>query len=213
MLEFATMSFPALDGEPGAESEEARRRGYARGLAEGLKAGELAAAAAAERDRRAERQDLLEATTRLREAEAALSSAVVQLERRAAPTISGTEQLLLESAFRLAEAIVGVTVNRTEFGASAALARVISAADGTRLVRVRMNPDDLALLDDTGSVELFADPTLAPGDAVAETEFGSIDATIRGAFARARAALESAPGGSAEAAADSAATATGAESR
>lgn len=202
MSDFATLSFPALDSEPGAESDDARRRGYARGLAEGLRAGEAAAAATAERERVAERQEFAAANERLRMAERALRSAASELERRAAPAVTGAELALLDGAFRLAEAIVGVALKTPEFGAAAALTRVLSAASPAELVRIRLHPDDVRVLESDsgieagigagvdGGVEFVADPSVARGDALAETALGSIDATIAGALARARMALD-----------------------
>jgi flagellar biosynthesis/type III secretory pathway protein FliH len=56
-----------------------------------------------------------------------------------------------------------------------------------------MNPADRARVDLTGfggrDITLVDDPTLAPGDALVETEDGVVDATIAAALARVREVL------------------------
>jgi flagellar assembly protein FliH len=110
------------------------------------------------------------------------------------------QDVLAASALELAEAILGYEIAQGGNTARAALQRALSSrtpggSTGVENVTaVRLHPADIAALKANGvvdapGVELTADPTLNPGDAVAEYPDGWIDARIGTAVARARHAL------------------------
>ncbi|AEE44813.1 FliH/SctL family protein [Cellulomonas fimi] len=170
--------------------------GYAAGAREAARVAqeEAARARAAQEARRAAAQDALD------RALAVLATAAAAAAARTVPVVHDVEARLHEAALDLATAVLGVELADHGLGARAALARVLAHVDGTEPVTVRLHPADLAALpaaaDATGvaptvpdGVTLVADPTLAPGDAVADLPDGFLDARLDGAVARARAAL------------------------
>jgi flagellar assembly protein FliH len=175
----------------------ARAEGYSAGWAAGMRAaGERAAAEAAERQADHDRL-LAEARDELRRAVGALDAAAAALEQRVLPTTAELETLLLESAFGVAEALVGAALRDDATRAPAALARVLALAPEGEPLTVRLHPADHALLtadaDLLGTVgrtvTLVADPALAPGDALASAGATEIDARIRDGVARVREVL------------------------
>jgi flagellar assembly protein FliH len=191
---FAPLAYPVLRDDTLQRAEErARVRGHAAGHAAGLRAAETEAAAMraalqAEFDRR-----IAERMAEVSAAAAALTSAAAALNARTAPVLAEADFALASSAVALTESLLGRAQDDAAPFARAALDRALAAA-GTEVVqRVRMNPEDLALVAgvvpaDAG-LELLADPTLRRGDAVAELEHGLLDARLSSALDRARAAL------------------------
>lgn len=170
--------------------------GYAAGAREAARVAQedAARARAAQEARRAAAQDALD------RALAVLAAAATAAAARTVPVVHDVEARLHEAALDLATAVLGVELADHARGARAALARVLAHVEGTEPVTVRLHPADLAALpaaaDATGAaptvpdgVTLVADPTLAPGDAVADLPDGYLDARLDRAVARARAAL------------------------
>ncbi|MFP5366133.1 MAG: FliH/SctL family protein [Actinomycetes bacterium] len=193
---FAQMEFPQLRRpEP-----ETRDDGYVHGHAAGYTAG--LRAAEAERVRRLEELEADFAARREQQQREArhlaglLQSAVAALNARTVPTIAAAEETLVAAAVELAEAILGCELADRSKAACAALDRALSGSKGLDVVAIRMNPEDLALLANAGmasgsgtAVELTPDPSLNPGDAVAELPQGFLDAKIGSALARVKNAL------------------------
>jgi flagellar assembly protein FliH len=135
---------------------------------------------------------------RVEQALVAISLAVADLERQMLPVAAEFENLIVETAFTLAEAIIGrEPALATEPGRDA-MARALALAPSGRPVTVRLHPADHETV--TGgqpgpveiegrSVMLLADPSLQPGDAIAECDATIIDARIAPALARAREVL------------------------
>ncbi|MEA5457147.1 FliH/SctL family protein [Sinomonas sp. JGH33] len=192
--------FPALRA-PG--ESEGFTRGHAAGYAAGLRRAEAEARARrAEHD--AELATILAAgRERVERAVTVLDTAADALAQRVAPVLSEAEAQLAAAAVALAEAVLGRELSDAPRAARAALERALSAPDAASVLRVRLHPDDLALLEglregapDAGTspgappaVVLVADPTLARGDAVAVYPDGELDARIGTALARAAEAL------------------------
>jgi flagellar assembly protein FliH len=183
----------------------ARERWEAQGAAHGHAAGYAAGlrVAAAEL---AERIALLEdehESARRRErartdaAVAALAAATRALENRILPVVAEAEGVLAATAVDLAEAIVGHDLRTSANPALTAISRVLACVEPAHVRVVRMNPADLAALDDATraavGMELVADPSLFRGDAVADLPHGFLDARIDTALSRMRAALEEGP--------------------
>ena len=196
---------------------EARATGYAAGWAEGRRA--AAEQAAAELARLRAEDARLRQTARSR-ADAAIAAAVQDWTERTTPVLDDLADLVVDATLALAEAVVGrelgavVAPERARLALRRALAPL---APGAR-IRLRMNPDDLAALEDTDDsqdgagtdgprvpsgangalaeifegrlVELVADAGLRSGDAVAEQDGATVDARVASALARARAVAQ-----------------------
>lgn len=175
--------------------------GYAQGYAQGWAAGSRAAARSAETERaqRREREELSRAEheERLRRTLGLLEDAAQAARAHAAPVLAGAEAELTSAAVELAEALLGTELSERSTSLLAAVRRAMSQTGTERVVRIRLNPSDLAALDPAGppsevpeGVELVADPELAPGDAVTEFAEGVLDARLAPALARVRQVLE-----------------------
>jgi len=97
-----------------------------------------------------------------------------------------------EAAVAVAGAIVGRELGDETVAATAAAQRALAALGRERGAVLRLHPADVALLgtgDLPGDVRLVPDPTLARGDALAETDDRTVDARIGTALGRALAVL------------------------
>jgi flagellar assembly protein FliH len=141
--------------------EQARRDGFEKGLAEGREAAV-----------RAERERLARECAPLGEL---LRAAAREVDRL---------------SVRIAEKIVKAEIAGGRPVAAENLRRAVALAVRRRELRVRVNPDDLALVEgflpelrrelgDLGRVELEADPALARGGVVVSTPEGSVDAGLQ----------------------------------
>ncbi|MEV6297982.1 FliH/SctL family protein [Actinoplanes sp. NPDC051861] len=185
--------------------QQARTTGYAEGWAQGKRDAATAAEAAAARAHAAEEAYEHKRAAALAQAVNALGRAVTELENQLMPTFTELQEVVLASAFELAEAIVGRTLRDDPERGADALRRAMSAAPEHGGVTVSLHPEDYEVLigDAPGSadssaddfeyqgrrISLRADPSLRPGDAVAETGTATVDATIETAMSRAREAL------------------------
>jgi flagellar assembly protein FliH len=191
---FARMAFPALrDSDRAAAEARGVAQGHAAGYAAGLRA---AAAEIAERETRRD----AELTTAVRAAEArteralaALTAATRALDERALPLISEAEESIVTLAVQLAEALVGQELSVAEVAARLAVERVLAVAGPDSVRAVRLNPADLAALDENvrrrSRLTLVPDATIASGDAVADLDDGFLDARVSTAMSRVREAL------------------------
>jgi flagellar assembly protein FliH len=192
---FEPLAVPVL-----AETEQeraamaaARSRGYAAGFAEGRRAAAEEQArwlADAEDARAAEGAEAAEHVAVLARA---LRAAAVELREATVPVLGEAESTLVEAAFELATAVVGVALSDRIAAARAAVERVVAAADGGAVPVVRLNPADVEELRGAGlapeDVRLVTDPSLTRGDAIGELPGGWLDARIGEALARAREVL------------------------
>lgn len=192
---FAPVHFGALELSESArrEQDSSQAHGYATGYAQGIRAAEAVA--------RTQREDLARAAAQADAARAAehaeavraLGAAAAALHARTVPVLEAASTILVESALLLAEKIIGKELSNDRFGAKAALDRAMAGIDETTVRQVRVNPQDLALLEldkvpGTG-IALVADPVLARGDALTAFDEGFLDARISTALERACAAL------------------------
>ena len=178
--------------------EQARTAGYAEGWAQGQRAAALEAAEAADRARALEQAHEQRRTAALAQAVNALGRAVTGLETQLMPTLQELQEAVLRHAFELAEAIIGRAVDDPEGRGADALRRAMAAAPEQGGVVVSLHPDDYRTLVGTDGgefnyggrpVHLRPDPSLRPGDAIAETGSTTVDASLAAAIARAREAL------------------------
>jgi flagellar assembly protein FliH len=179
--------------------EQARTAGYAEGWAQGQRAAALEAAEAAEHARALEHAHEQRRTAALAQAVNALGRAVTGLESQLMPTLHELQEAVLASAFELAEAIVGRTLDDPGHRGADALRRAMAAAPDQGEIVVSLHPDDYRSLVGTATdadynyagraVHLRPNPALRPGDATAETGSTTVDASIAAAVQRAREAL------------------------
>lgn len=145
-----------------AIEREAREQGYAAGQREGLAAA---------------RQQLAERVARL---DALYASAARPLQA----LDEATEQELAQLALVVAQQVLAHELKSTPELIVPAIRQAATALpSATRELRVRLHPDDAALLRELGAVEthwqLIADPALARGDCVLESERSRLDARVR----------------------------------
>jgi flagellar assembly protein FliH len=179
--------------------QQARTTGYAEGWAEGKRDSAAASEAAAARAVAAEEAYEQRRTTALASAVNALGRAVTGLEDQLMPTFTELQEVVLASAWDLAEAIIGRNLRDDSDRGADALRRAMTAAPEHGDVTVSLHPDDYRSLAGEGSgqdfdfggrrIVLRPDPGLRPGDAIAETGTATVDATIAAAVSRAREAL------------------------
>ena len=186
-----------LDARAGHGVEQARAAGWAAGWA----AGSRAAAEAATTQRRtledAQRAAERSRITQVEVALAVLGRSADAVSARTVPVLAAAVAALDDGAVALARAVLGHELAGANGGARAALARALSLSPEVGVHTVRLHPMDLQALtlavataDLPAGVELVADATLAPGDAVSEFPGGYLDARIGTAVDRARLALE-----------------------
>ncbi len=161
--------------------------GYAAGVQAALKAAEaeqalIRAAAAAELSTRTGQVNAI--LDRIREAAGAF-------ERRAIPATEQIEDLVVSTAFSVAESIVGASLRDDETRGMTALARALALAPVGVPAIISLNPQDHALLGDhvaelasSHDVQIVSDPSLRPGDATVSSGATTIDARISAGLAR-----------------------------
>ena len=179
--------------------QQARTTGYAEGWAQGKREATVAAEAATARAVAAEESLEKRRSAALASAVNALGRAVTDLENQLMPTFTELQEVVLASAWDLAEAIIGRYLRDDPERGADALRRAMTAAPEHGDMVVSLHPDDFRSLVGEGSgndfdfegrrISLRPDPGLRPGDAVAETGTATVDATIAAAVDRAREAL------------------------
>jgi flagellar assembly protein FliH len=173
--------------------EQAKVRGHAAGFAAGVAAGtqriEADRAAAAE----AREAEARQGKARLDYMLSVLQGAGEAMHVRAAPVLTTLEETLAAAALDLAEAILGHELTDGEDSARSALARATGLPTPSPVHTIRMNPEELAVLDgaarEATGLTFVADPSLRRGDAVAEYADGFLDARLSTALGRMRAVL------------------------
>jgi flagellar assembly protein FliH len=193
-LPFRPVSLPSLS-HPDADRIEtqSKTRGHAAGYAAGLRAAEkeIQEQQAARDAEHAEAMRVGRAT--IERAVEALAAATRSADAMTLPVVQESQDILAAAAIELAEAILGHELSDGDRSARAALRRALDAVPPAELTSVRMNPDDLALIDPdlraSAGVEIVADASLQPGDAIALMPDGYLDARIGTALSRAKAAL------------------------
>ena len=172
--------------------------GYAEGWAQGQREAKAAAQVAQARAQVAEQELEQARAAALQRAVGAVLAAADQLSKRSVPTVAELEDTVLRSAVELAEALLGRALAQSPEPGLDALRRALTLAPDTGTVTVRLHPDDLDALGAPGEdyvldgrpVTLRPDPTLSPGDAIAEQGTTTVDARLAEAVRRVRAELE-----------------------
>ncbi|GGC97500.1 hypothetical protein GCM10011512_25610 [Tersicoccus solisilvae] len=197
--------FPRITA-PGADRTrtEGFTRGHAAGYAAGLRSAEVAAHLSQDRLEAEQRARADAARARLDAATAALQAAAAQVRARTVPVLAEWDARYVDAVIAPADTLLGDHARRDPFAAArAALARAVAADDAEDVIRVRLNPADVAVLREAGAdrellpaaARLIADPAIATGDALADYPAGTLDARLTTAVARVRAVLaEAEPG-------------------
>lgn len=191
---FSPVSFPSLRGTaPTADDRRSRASGHAAGYAAGLRAAADEVAEQSARQEAALAQALAEGEARIDAAVAVLAAASEALVQRTLPVITEAQDAIAATAIDLAEAIIGRELAHEDTSARSALQRALAEVEPDRVHLVRLNPADLAVLEEQGilttGVTFVADSTLGRGDAITEFEDGYLDARVSTALARARSAI------------------------
>ena len=185
----------------------AQERAHVGGYAAGFAAGSRAAAEATEGLHEHLRAQAAAAEAVRQDAHRAVMQTLMLAAEAAAarvvPVLDDARDLLHLRALELARAVVGAELRDAEYSATTALARAAALPHDVGIQTVRLHPRDLAALEAAGGVgvlagdltgvELVADASLAPGDAVSTFEGGFFDARIETAFDRAQTALLASP--------------------
>jgi flagellar assembly protein FliH len=191
---FSPASFPRFrDADAEALRARERERGFADGHAEGFRAGVARAEAEAAQaaDARAEADAALRRD--VASAVAALQTAADRLTARAREVTAASERDLSARAVELAELILAAELSEPGIAAVAAMRRALAAHDADDVRAIRLSPDDVLALDPQGGlpedIQVTADASLLPGDAIVVVDDGFVDARIGAALDRARRAV------------------------
>lgn len=171
----------------------AQAQGYAAGWAQGLRTGRDQAAATAQeyaaRDAAATARRQVEHD----QAMTALATTLDRLEAGFRAAVADVTARAHAMALEIAAAVIGRELATSETTADDAVRRALGPVPADIPVVVRLHPDDAARVDvrllGDRPVRVVADPTLAAGDAIAETEDTLVDATIAAALDRVREVL------------------------
>jgi flagellar assembly protein FliH len=183
--------------------EEARAAAHAVGYAEGWASGLRESRDSTREERRAAAAEYKRVAAERRERTAqavvAIDLAASRLEGRALKTAEEMETAIIESAFSIAEALIGAHLRDDEARGAGALRRALALAPVGERVTVAVSPADHAILTSNGTValpecenrviDLIADEGLEPGDAVATWNSTSLDARLSKALTRVRRVL------------------------
>jgi flagellar assembly protein FliH len=192
-LAFARVDFPTVGGTgSSAAGASAHAAGHSAGFAAGRREAEieleimrarLQQEAADRADRDAER---------VASAIDALLAGAALFVDRVAPVAASLDAGLLAAAVEIAESMIGVELRDDETSALSVTSRILDRIDPAEVRRIRISPRDLQTIEELGLLEgqpLVGDPSLGPGDAVAELVEGVLDARIAQSAARVRAEL------------------------
>lgn len=135
-----------------------------------------------------------------REAGVELAGRLEALAEAQARWLARAEVEALDLAVEMARRIIGRELHGDPAAATEGAAAALRAAGRRRALRVRLHPDGVASFRERSTslaeatagaaLEVVADPALAPGDVVVETEAGQVDGRIASRLEGLRAAVE-----------------------
>jgi flagellar assembly protein FliH len=172
--------------------------GYAHGWSQGLREARESLLAERLAAREAQRRFSADRRAALHDALTSLTSAASQLEAAAAPTSSHIEDAIIAAAVEIAEALIGRELADRDEATRDSIARALRLAPAGEPVTVRINSEIHADLNDADITDLIfsiadaagrditfeADPTLAVGDAIAQSGATTIDARLSAGIRR-----------------------------
>jgi len=187
-----------VEGAASAAAEAARSAGFARGYREGRDRLEAEFVAALASERAADRARLDQRLAALAHLGTALTAAATALEARAQEPFEQAGAELGSLVADLVEALLGRELAADRALVVDAVRRVAAAAPRNAPLSLRLHPDDVRALRDEGvdlaalvqrEVEVYADPAVERGGAVADSGSRHIDAQLTSAVARLREVL------------------------
>jgi flagellar assembly protein FliH len=187
----------ATEATLGALADRTRAAGMAQGFAAGWAEGRQRAQEAADEAAAARAAADEQAMDRLRADQQALVAALAEVATRCDAVLADRQELLATEAvdlgLRIAEAVLGRELAAMTDAGAEALRRALAEVPPTLAATVRLHPADAAALDPAETagrpVTVVADPGVATGSAILETEVSTVDASIETAFARVREVL------------------------
>ncbi|MBX3273580.1 MAG: hypothetical protein KF729_25170 [Sandaracinaceae bacterium] len=123
------------------------------------------------------------------DAEAAVAARLVAIDAARAAALADRAERVCAIAGAVARRVVGDALATDPSLVRARVDEILGRLARARRTRVRVHPDDLALLDGIAS-ERVPDPSLARGDCVVESDLGDVDGRVQTQLARLLAALE-----------------------
>jgi len=132
-------------------------------------------------------QGLQQVEQRFSTALRAVSTVLADIEHRRVADEKRLESLAVELAVELAEAIVGGDLALV-FSGQDVIARAFGRRRAGEEIRLRLHPDDARLLNETvhPDLEIVSDPSLLPGQALADIGVGVTDLSTAAAIERVR---------------------------
>jgi len=171
----------------------ARAQGFAAGWAEGQRAHAARAATARDEQERVVAERSAHLLLAQHSAASALEAALGRCAEAGRELQADLTAKAVDLAVELAEAILGRELEISVDPGADALRRALASVPAEVPLVVRLNPDDVAALDDAvladRPVTVLPDPAVARGDALVETDNGVVDAGIATAVARVREVL------------------------
>jgi len=182
-----------LGGLAKQSREAGRAQGFAAGWVDGRRGSLARTAASHEAQVHAFDEQSRSILAGQRSAAAALELAADRVEASVRQLNEDLAAQAVELALQIAEAVLGRELATVDDPAADALRRALARVPDDVKVTVRLHPADRADLDPSvlggRSVTIEADPSLARGDAVVETDSGLVDAGVGAALARVREVL------------------------
>ena len=178
-------------------AEQSRLAGRAQGFAAGWAEGRRGSRAETEDTHAEQVRALEEQGRRILAAQQAATAALEQAHSRVEASTHALHERLsdqaVELALQIAEAVLGRELLAVDDPAADAVRRALTSVPVDVQVTVRLHPADRAGLDPSvlagRTVTVVADPSLSRGDALVETESGTVDAGVGTALARVREVL------------------------
>jgi flagellar assembly protein FliH len=195
---------PIEDESLEAAREAARSAGYAAGWAQGQQAAREATVAMRDEAELAAQAAQLARVEALSRAIRAIAQAAESLERRGVTAAAEIEDLIIRSAVDLAEGLLCRELSDAGERALDAVRRAMSLAPSGVAITVRLHPADHDTLVGPDSdlshpggdffldgrpIRVIGDPSLSPGDAMADYAATTIDASLTAAMTRVREVL------------------------
>ena len=161
----------AIHAEPASKSEKADKEAYAKGLAEGRRAG-------AENERR-----------RLSETMEALANSIRELDRLRDGCLEGNEEKILNLVFSVTEKVINREISTSRDIVHGVLKSAIKQVLDKDGITVRLNPEDYRYMmeinpgiidgfDEIRNVSIVEDSGIRRGGVVIDTSSGEVDARL-----------------------------------
>lgn len=130
-------------------------------------------------------------------ADAALRSAIEQLDQQRSSLVDEARQAAVDLAIKIAEKVVMQELDRKDFSIDPIITEAISQMPGRGEIEIRLHPDDLARCSLAGDEQLahrnirfVPDPLVAIGGCVVDSQEGCVESTVTDSLNQARKAMQ-----------------------